>query len=159
MIIEIFVGILILISVWPEIVDFFSTRLIPWVRTRISNSLADLIADFIVFADQVIVPVRRLVKKLWATFKQHVLGIKMEVKKISASTVAGKTTTIIQDENGKFMQSVTEEVINWDALPAAIRSEMNRQGTKEATMDLKKAAEEKFRQSAKQGGMEMELTT
>jgi hypothetical protein len=147
------------VAFWPWIVDFFSTKLIPWVRNRISTTLADGIATFIDFADGKIVPVRRAVKQMWLAFRQHVLGSKMEVRKIDATTVAGKTTTVIKDENGKFMQSTTEEVLDWDELPEAIRSEMNRQGKTEAVMDLKKTAEEKFRQSAQQAGMEMELAT
>jgi hypothetical protein len=35
---------------------------------------------------------------------------------------------------------------------------MNRQGKTEAAMDLKKTAEEQFRESAQKNGMEMELT-
>ena len=56
------------------------------------------------------------------------------------------------------MQSTTEEILAWDELPEAIRSEMNRQVKTEAAMDLKKTAEEKFRESAQKAGMEMELT-
>ena len=56
------------------------------------------------------------------------------------------------------MQSTTEEVLAWDELSEAIRSEMNRQGKTEAVIDLKKTAEEKFRESAQKQGMEMELT-
>jgi hypothetical protein len=147
------------VAYWPQIVDFFSTKLIPWVRDRISNNLADWIANFIIFADGKIVLVRRAVKQLWAAFKQHVLGSKMEVRKIDATTVACKTTTIIKDENGKFLQSTTEEVVDWDQLPEAIRSEINRQGKTEAAMDLKKAAEDRFRETAQKQGMEMELAT
>ena len=147
------------VAFWPWIVDFFSTKLIPWVRNRISTTLADEIASFIDFADGKIVLVRRAVKQLWMVFRRDVLGSKMEVRKIDATTVAGKTTTIIKDENGKYLQSTTEEVLAWDDLPEAIRSEMNRQGKTEAAIDLKKAAEENFRASAQKNGMEMELTT
>ncbi len=152
------IGIALTVTFWPWIVDFFSRKLIPWVRTRISTTLADWIESFIIFAENKINPVRRSVKKLWSVFHQHVLGSKMEVRKIDATTVAGKTTTIIKDENGKFLQSTTEEVLAWDELSEAIRSEMNRQGKTEAVIDLKKTAEEKFRESAQKQGMEMELT-
>ena len=156
--ISILIGISLSVTFWPWISDFFGLKVIPWVRSRISSTLADWIADFIIFIETKIVPIRRTVKKLWLFFKQHVLGSKMEFRKIDATTVAGKTTTIIKDENGKFLQSTTEEVLDWDELPEAIRSEMNRQGKTEAAMDLKKTAEEKFRESAQRGGMEMELT-
>jgi hypothetical protein len=147
------------VAFWPWIVNFFSTKLIPWVRNRISITLADGIATFINFADGKIVPVRRGVKQLWQAFRQHVLGSKMEVRKIDAMTVTAKTTTIIKDENGKYLQAATEEVLAWDELPEGIRREMNRQGKTEAAMDLKEATEKQFREVAQKNGMEMELTT
>jgi hypothetical protein len=83
----------------------------------------------------------------------------MEVRKIDAMTVTAKTTTIIKDENGKYLQAATEEVLAWDELPEGIRREMNRQGKTEAAMDLKEATEKQFREVAQKNGMEMELTT
>ena len=148
----------ILLGAWPWVVDFFSTRIFPWVRERVSPGLADVLCEFLAFADQGATALRRGIKNVWRTFQQHFMGSKMDVKKISATTAQSKTTTIVRDETGKFIQTTTEEVLDWDQLPGPIRSEMTRQGTKAASMDLKKTVEEKFRQQADKAGMAMELT-
>jgi hypothetical protein len=145
-------------AAWPWIVNFFSIRIIPWVRERISPALADAIADFLAFADRGVVMLRSGVKNTWKTFKRHVLGSKMEVRRIDATTANSKITTIVRDEHGKLIQSTTEEILNRDELLPEIRNELTRQASKTAKMDLKKAVEEKFCEQAKQAGMAMELT-
>src|SRR6266404_5368949 len=119
-------------AAWPWIVDLFSIRIIPWVRDQISPALADAIADFLAFADKGVVTLRREIKTTWKTFQQHVLGIKMEVQKIDATTANSKTTTIVKDEYGKFIKSTIEEILPWDELQPAIRREMTLQGSKAA---------------------------
>ncbi len=144
-------------SCWPYIVDFFSTKIIPWLRERVSTTLADIIAEALVFADKGINPVRRTVKNIWKYFQQTVLGMKMEVHKTSATTATAKTTTVIQDENGKLVQSTIAEDLSWDQLPPEIRAEMTRQSTNAASVDLKKTLEEKIQKNALQQGMILEM--
>jgi len=145
-------------SYWPYIVDFFSTKIIPWLRERVSTGLADILAAVLVFADKGITPVRRSVKSLWKYFRQTVLGMKMEVQKTSATTATAKTTTVVRDETGKLVQSIITEELSWDQLPPEARAEITRQNTNAASLDLKKTVEEKFQETARKQGIVLEMT-
>ncbi|HEY6183225.1 MAG TPA: hypothetical protein VIW67_13330 [Terriglobales bacterium] len=143
---------------WPWILNFLSTKLIPWLRESVSETIADLLADVLIFADKGIVLVRRTAKQLWKYLKQNILGINLKVEKTSATTALGKTTTFIRDEHGKVIQTVATETLGWEDLPDAIRSEITRQNTSVAEMDLKQPLEDKFKKQAMDQGMELELT-
>jgi hypothetical protein len=143
---------------WPYIVDILSTKIIPWLRQHISNAVADIISDLVIFADKGITPVRRTLKSVWANFKETVLGIKVEVTKTSATTSTGITTTLVRNSQGKVMQTEVTEELSWDSLPEKIRSEMTRQNTTTAEIDLKKAFEEKIQQRAAENGITLEMT-
>ncbi|HUD46589.1 MAG TPA: hypothetical protein VMR33_07150 [Candidatus Baltobacteraceae bacterium] len=151
------IGSILVASCWPYIVDFFSTKIIPWLRERVSTTLADILAEALVFADKGITPVRRTVKNIWKYFQQTLLGMKMEVRKTSATTATAKTTTIVRDENGKLVQSTITEELSWDQLPREIREEMTRQNTTAASLDLKNALAEKFRKNAQDQGVVLEM--
>jgi hypothetical protein len=148
------IGVLV---VWPWILDFFSTKIIPWVREAISGTIADLLADIVIFADKSIVPIRRTAKQLWGYLKQNILGIRMEVTKTSATTAVGKTTMFIRDADGKLKQTIVTEELAWDDLPDEMRSEINRQNTGCAEMDLKKPLEDKFQEQARTQGIALEM--
>ncbi|MGD1086654.1 MAG: hypothetical protein ABSA47_18100 [Verrucomicrobiota bacterium] len=135
------------IVLWHYIVDFFQTKIIPWLR-NFSARMADFLADFIAFADRGIVSIRRGVKSLWKWFKQTVFGRKMEATKISADKAATKTTTFVRDESGKLIQSIITENVDWSDLADPLRSEIIRQNAATAHMDLKEALEAKFKEMA-----------
>ena len=142
---------------WPYIVDFFSTKIIPWLRERVSTKLAEILAEVIVFADKGITSLRRSVKSIWKYFRHTILGMKMEVQKTSTTTATAKTTTVVQDERGKVVQSTITEDLSWDQLPPEIRAEMTRQNTNAASLDLKKTLAEKFQETAQQQGIVLEM--
>jgi hypothetical protein len=119
--------------------------------------MADILAEALVFADKGITPLRRTVKNIWNYFQQTVLGMKVEVRKTSATTATGKTTTIVRDENGKLVQSTMTEELSWDQLPPEVRAEMTRQNTNAASVDLKNVFAEKFRENAEEQGMVLEM--
>ncbi len=154
-----FVSSVLAVAFWPWIVDFFSTTVIPWVRSNVSSMVGSWLADVLAIADGAITPIRRTVKTLWKYFKHTFLGCKVEFTKTSAITAVGKTVTTVRDENGKVMQSTITEELSWEDLPEPIRSEMTRQNKNTAQMDLKEVVETKYRAVAQKNGMEMELTT
>ena len=81
----------------------------------------------------------------------------MVVTKTSATTVSGKITTLVRDENGKLMQSVITEELNWDDLPPEIREELIRQNSNTAQMDLKESVEKQFHKKAREQGVVLEM--
>lgn len=143
---------------WPEIIHYLTTCVVPWVRQKLSNDVAALLAELFDWLDGKVVTVRRGVKHLWAAFTKNVLGSKKEFTKVSATAVRGKTTTIIQDQSGKFQQQIVEEEIAWENLPPEIRREFNVHAKISAELDQKAVLAELVKQKAASQGVALEMT-
>jgi hypothetical protein len=149
---------LLLAAYWPQIVDLFSVRIIPWVRESVSAALADVLAEMLVFLDKGVTSIRRPIKEAWKYFQRNFLGSKLEVTKTSATQATVKRTTLARDENGKLVTSVVTENLNWENLPPKIREEIIRQNATNAQMDLKKAVAENVQARARKEGVILEDT-
>ncbi len=151
-------GTTVVLVSWPWILDFFSTKIIPWVREHLSTSLADVLAEICCFIDNKAVGIRRNIKSLWKYLRENLLGCETAYTKISSNTAIGKTTTLVRNEDNKLMRTTVTEELNWDDLPEKIRSEMNRQSNATAELDQKKVIETKFKETAQERGMPLEMS-
>lgn len=142
---------------WPHIADFFSTVLIPWTRTNLSNELADGIADLFCWLDDRVCFVRTKVKEMWATFRRVFLGGEVRVRKLSATEALETQTAYLQNEDGTVTRRVQERTVGWETLPPKIKQAMIHQNVNEAKMDLKETVHEYAQGKADQEGMELVL--
>jgi len=136
------------IACWPYIVNLFSQTIIPFVRERISPTVADYIADIISFADGKLVPIRQQLKKAWRVFNETLLGCKTIYEKQGPNKLKAVTKFVTRNDNGKIEMSQFEEIVEWDDLPESIRSEITKQNKDGGELDVRKAVQTKVREIA-----------
>lgn len=144
------IGGALLVEFWPQIVDFFSSKIIPWVRNHVSDKYADVIGRIVSFADGKIVLIRRTLKEAWQKFKSFILGMRSTYKRRGANKVEVKTEMFTPSSNGNVNNTIITEQVEWDELPESVRSEMLRQNKQEASLDVREAVVEKVKQEARQ---------
>jgi hypothetical protein len=146
-------GAIVIAALWPYIVDYFSTKLIPWVREAVSDSAADAIADVIAFVDNRMTAGRSLTKSAYRTFRETLLGCKAVYEKMSSNTVRIDTTALLRKGTGELAAESVKTILEWDDLPAKIRQEMIRQNQTKGEINLKSEIEHRVRQGAQEKNM------
>jgi hypothetical protein len=138
-----------MIAFWPQIVDFFSRVVIPWVEQNIAPDLASAIRKIIAFADGKIVPLRKVLKDSWRKFCSSVMGVKTTYTRVGANRIECETKMLTRNLNGKYSLSEVKQVAEWDTLPESVRSEMIRLNKKKASFDVHEAVCEKVTEEAR----------
>lgn len=130
---------------WEYIVQFMAEHIIPWIRQNLSNTLGDLLADLFSFLDGKMVPIKRMLKKLWTNFKENILGFKTEYTKIDTNTARKQTETFIRKDDNKVVKRVETEEIEWKDIPEEIREKMIQENVRKSKLDDLKIIEDKMR--------------
>jgi len=142
---------------WEHIVDFFSKRIIPWVRKNVSNTAGDFLAKLISFLDGKIVPLKSLIKKGWEYFKTHFISGKTTYTKVDANNAVRTTETIIRDSENEFNRTVVEEKISWSDLPKEIREKMINENSTEGVVDEKEYITQKMEERCEEEGIQITI--
>ncbi len=144
---------------WSWVRDYFSEKIIPWVRDKYGVFWADQLGDLVLFLDNVTGYIRQKVRGAYRFIKERILGIKKTYFKQSAHSAVSITETILKTNDGKFLKRTEEEHLSWDELPEQIRSEMIRQQQKVALVDVRAAFLSEVEIKAEKCGLNlMEMT-
>lgn len=109
---------------WAYIRDFFSTVLIPFLRTRVSSTLATGLEILITWIDQGVAPIRSEARKTLESLQQVVRAIISKYTRVNATTVKSETEAIIDMGGGKFIKQIVEQELSIDDLPAEVRAKI-----------------------------------
>ena len=132
-------GIMISAVLWPYIRDLCSKTLIPSLRKLTGKTVANAVAQLVVWVDNPVSTFRRSAKSLLNTFKRHVLGISTKFRWKNANQVEAETKTHIATESGDVHEVTTVQVISADELPTKVRAAMIQRGQREAELDVRQA--------------------
>ena len=142
---------------WPQLANWMSQSLIPWVREKAGETAGNLLETLVVWLDKGLVPVLAQVRKAWKFLRERILRLRRTYTKNSADTVMLSTETILVDESGNAVRRVEEEEIDWALLPEDVREAMIKQGQQPAEVDVKALFEHKARERAAEDGIDLEL--
>jgi hypothetical protein len=147
----------LLANYWPQLVDWCSRSLIPWVREKAGEKAGDLLQTLVVWLDKGLVPVLAQIRRAWTFVRERILRLQRTYTKTSSDTVQVSTETILVDESGNAVRRVEEEEIDWALLPEDVREAMIKQGKQPAEVDVKALIEHKARERAKEEGIDLEI--
>lgn len=150
---------LLVVALWPWIVEFMTQDIIPWIRSEISEETASTLVDLMAWIDKSVSPARNQIRKMIECFNAEVLGIKRDFEKTSSESATVRTECYVRKDNGRVAKRVDTEEIQWEELPQSIRDEMIRQNKAHASMDLKAAILMKAKQRLDDEGLTMEVAS
>lgn len=134
---------------WHHIVYFFQKVVIPAIRRKLGNKIADMISWFIALLNGTAIVTRRALKSCWKWLRENLLGYR------GTYVQKGPNQWIEQTEFNSIEGSlVTERVLSSDEVPAAIRNEAIKHNQSSFVIDQKSILEEQARKVAQRAGME-----
>ncbi len=140
---------------WNKIVFFFQTRMIPWVRSHIGNSAADLLANLIAFVDNAATFVRRTIRKGYRWVCENILGMKTKYSQVDHHIVEIVQRTFVKDENGNYVEVTVKTPTPRDEVPANARGAIMKNGGTVEINDLDEL-KNKIKKRAEEEGIELE---
>jgi hypothetical protein len=147
-------------AVWPYITDIFARKIIPFVRRKLGDYLADLLSSMIVWIDEPMAYLREKLVAAWRFFKQSVIKIVRKFRKKSATKVLETTEVWLRSQRpGAGIPMCEERELDWAELPPEIRAEMIRRGSETATIDIGKTVEDRVEERAREQKIELTLAT
>lgn len=111
-----------LLYFWHNVIHYFQTAVIPWVRQRIGSTQADVLAKILCYADNAATMTRRQVKAGWQWIRHNILGAESKYEKLDATHVNVISTVYVSHNNGESVQQQTiQKTTDWSELPASVR--------------------------------------
>lgn len=147
---------------WTKIVEFFSCTVIPWIRKNMGDTVADIIAEVIIFIDKGVVAVKKTAESVLSKFKEYWKKLhKYILKKVREyivndnGTYTLKETVYIPCENdSKSAKVITQQSeVEWEHLPSEIRYERIQKNAQKMKLDDKKIMEHKLLENAEKNGV------
>jgi hypothetical protein len=148
---------LLMVAVWPYIVDYLSVSVIPWIREHWGETYAYLLAEFVTWLDRGCSVARAKLRDAWQFFQSRVLRMKATYTKVSATSAKMKTETILATPGGKVVRKIEEQEVTWEDLPPEIRNEMIRQNSEEGVIDFRDAFAKRVKERASKEAVELEM--
>ncbi len=131
------VAVVVAIAFWPNVLHWAEESLLPWVERRIPV-LGPIARNAFVLLDKAASAARRTIKSAWRQLCDHLLKTVVEIHRKSSNQYVRRVTswlvTQLQAQN-KATKVVTEEVIEFDDLPAEVRETLIRNG--DTTVDVR----------------------
>lgn len=122
---------------WNNIREYLTIGFRPWIAEKFGVRVGDSFAELICWLDNKTTAIIRNLKGIIRFFKERVLGMKSNYKKISPHTVVHERESYIHLDDGKVLRRKETTEMAYEDLPDSIRSEMIRQCETEASMDEK----------------------
>lgn len=136
------VGVLAVMA-WPFIRGFFARSIIPAVRGKLGDPIADCISKMFSLVDNVVTATRRVARQLLATFQQQVLGLNTKFHWKNAATIEARTTSYLRKaETGEIIEKVILTTVRPEDLPREIRDALMIH--REAELDVKEAVSQRM---------------
>lgn len=122
---------------WNNIREYLANHFRPWIAEKFGTKVGDALAELICWIDNRTTMIVRNLKSVVRFFKERVLGLKSNYKKISPHTVSHEREIYIHLDDGKVLKRKETTEMAYEDLPDSIRSEMIRQSKTDVTMDEK----------------------
>ncbi len=146
-----------LIYFWAYILAFLQGTLRSLIGKCFGSNAENIFGDFLVWLDQKITPLKRVLDAGVRFVKSQVLRMDSQYERIDASTYRKTETVYVNLGNGKCQRRIVEEEIGRDQLPDEIRAEMIRQNTTQSKLDEKAVTLEKIKERLTEEGYQEEL--
>ncbi len=138
---------------WKFILDFLNGPVRNLLESIFGAKRCKWYVDFLAWADKKMTVPHRIIKMQWKKFQENVLRVKSHYVQNKDGTYTKTSESIVRSSPTSGRRVVVEETVGWEYLPDDVRAEMVRQRTKEAELDDKAVAEEKFRMRAEEDGI------
>lgn len=143
--------------IWDHICYFFQKKVIPYVRRILGNTVADVLANIVMFANQTFTMPRRAIRASWDWFRHNVLKVTTTYDRKDDYVVV--TDTIVQRCGDSQIKKIElQEQVHWLDLPTDVCVELDKLGEKgHVTIDSKEVLEQKYINQARNNGEIIEL--
>jgi hypothetical protein len=135
------VAITILVAIWGKVLEWSQNSLFPWVKENLPN-LEQSIRDAFVQVDKAVVAIRQIAKMAWKKLREYLLKMVAYFERKSSSEWTKKITSFIVEKIDKAQPVIkkveTVEEINWDDLPADVRSQWMKTANQNINIDVTK---------------------
>lgn len=129
----------IVLYFWPKLMGWAQEHLLPW-----ADRYLPLVAEEVRLAfaeiDKVAVELRSAVKGAWRKLRTVLLSETAQFVRLLNDQWAVRITSYLRnlEEGAKpFVRTVTEQHVDWDDLPAEIRSQALANGISDQTIDIR----------------------
>lgn len=136
-------GAAVVLFFWTYIADFFQKQVIPLFRKVLGDTVANILAAFVSFCDKIASWTRQQIKQAWKWFQQRILGMKTHYDK-DLSQVKRNTITYSLNNEGKIIETVKTEILDWVEVPQKIRDKYIMENSVAFDVDDKSVIEGKF---------------
>lgn len=129
---------------WGSIVRTFRTWIIPTLRARLGDGVADAVATLLAFIDRPMCAMRRAAGAAIGLFREKVLGLEKEYRDRGRVVETVTEVLLVHETNPAMARKVvmTEEM-PYHEIPNDVRDRMNRTGQNEVPVDVRRGVEEK----------------
>ncbi len=146
-----------LLYFWHNIIHYFQNTVIPWVREKMGDSHANVLAKIISYADNGATFTRRQVKAGWQWLRHNLLGAESKYEQISPSTCKVTSKVYVTEGNGQTVGVHTvEHEQDWSELPSAVRERMIKNNESNVTINDQDILEDQYKKQAENQGVEIE---
>lgn len=140
----------LLLFFWERIHAFLLKNVVPWFQKTFGDIGASILKQLLSFIGQTIRLTRQQIRTGWHWFQSKFLGINSEYVRNNPNEYVCKTTTYVNNENGKVSKIVETEIMDWDSVPAEVRETFIASNPSEPIeLDDKKVIETMFKNQAK----------
>jgi hypothetical protein len=147
----------LLLSFWPEIVDWCTNRVAPWIEQELGTLPATLFRTVISWLDGAIVLTTQVLQEAWAVFGERVLRLERTYERVSTGRVREISESVVAIDRGTAIRRVEEQEIPWERLPPKVRAQMIRRPHERAAMDVRALLEKLKRKRALEEQMGLEM--
>lgn len=140
---------------WKHILAFLNGPVRNLLERVFGADRCSWYVKFLQWADKKMTVTHRILKMQWKKFRDTVLRVNSKYTKNENGTYTKTSESLVRTSPETGKRIVVEETIGWEYLPDSVREEMIRLRSKEAELDDKAVAEEKFRQRAEEDGIEL----
>ena len=134
-------------AIWHKVLAWSQNSLFPWLNENLPN-IEKSIRDAFANLDKAVVAVRQSVKMAWNKLREYLLKTAAHFERKSPSEWTRKITSfVIQklEETKPIIKKIeTVEEVNWDDLPADVRSEWMKTANQNIDIDITKSRDDEI---------------
>lgn len=140
----------VLLFFWEKIYAFLLKNIVPWFQKTFGSVGASVLQQFLSFIGSAVQWTRQQIRTGWHWFQSRFLGIDSSYHSPKPKEYVCTRTTYIKREDGKIIKIVETEDLDWDSLPADVRSTLITANPSEPIeIDDKKIVETQFKNQVK----------
>ena len=140
----------VLLFFWEKIYAFLLKHIVPWFQKTFGSVGASVLQQFLSFIGSAVRWTRQQINTGWRWFQNRFLGIDSSYVRKQPNEFVCTRTTYVKREDGKVIKVAETENLDWDTLPADVRSTLISANPSEPIeIDDKKIIETQFKNQVK----------